>query len=84
LFHPGDEHRVDVKRTSLQRLARELGLDVETVRAGVVALVSDADFTASLDPEELFEHQVFEIVVDWELFAQSRLTICLERDEEDN
>lgn len=70
LFHPGDEHRVDVKRTSLQRLARELGLDVETVRAGVVALVSDADFTANLDPDQVREHQVFEIVVDWERFAR--------------
>jgi hypothetical protein len=65
------------KRTSLQRLARELGLDVETTRAGLAVLLQDDDFTATDDPETIAEHQVFEIHVDWDLFSSTRVQVRL-------
>jgi hypothetical protein len=69
-----DQHRLDVKRTSLQRLARELDVDVETARAGLTTLLRGRDFTANRDPERTREHEVFEIAVDWERSAQSRIS----------
>lgn len=63
------------KRTSLQRLARELMVDVETTRAGLTALLSSEDFTATRDPDTVTEHEVFEIHVDWDVFADTRVSI---------
>lgn len=77
LFHPDDEERLDVKRTSLQRLARELDVDVETARAGLSGLLQSPDFTTTADPERVLEHQVFEIHVNWEIFADTRIGIRL-------
>lgn len=70
-----DEAPTATLRTSLQRLAREVDLAVESVRAGVVHLLNDGDFTASADVERLLEHQVFELTVDWKKFRSSRITI---------
>lgn len=63
------------KRTSLQRLARELMLDVETTRAGLTVLLSSEDFTATRDPDSVTEHEVFEIQIDWDVFAATRVSI---------
>lgn len=72
-----DADQPSSKRTTLQRLARELGLDVEATRAGLAVLLQDEDFTATRDPETIAEHQVFEIHVDWELFATNRIQVRL-------
>lgn len=74
LFVPG-ETATTTLATSLQRLARQLDLTVESVRAGVLNLLNDGDFTASVDVERLVEHQVFELTVDWEKFRSSRITV---------
>jgi hypothetical protein len=49
----------------LQRLARELDVDVETARAGLATLLRHRDFTANRGPERTHDHEVFEITVDW-------------------
>jgi hypothetical protein len=56
-------------------MARRLDLAAESVRAGVLNLLTDGDFTASSDVERLLDHQVFELTVDWEKFRSSRITI---------
>lgn len=76
LFEPGGE-RVDRIRTSLQKLARHVGADVESVRGAVVNLLEEGDFSASLEVTTAAEHRVFELSVDWERFARSRITIRL-------
>ena len=76
-----DEAPTATLRTSLQRLAREVDLAVESVRAGVVHLLNDGDFTASADVERLLEHQVFELTVDWKKFRSSRITIVHNSDD---
>lgn len=69
--------RPSSKLTSLQRLARELGLDVETIRAGLAVLLQDGDFTTTSDPETIAEHKMFEIRVDWDRFADKRIHVRL-------
>jgi hypothetical protein len=73
LFEPDAEVRPDRLRTSLQRLARQLEVDAESARAGVLLLLEDGDFTANRDVERLAEHQVFELAVDWETFDRDRM-----------
>lgn len=75
LFEPDAPVRPDRIKTSLQRLAGRLNLDAETVRQGVILLAEDSDFSTSKDVSTLSEHQVFEIVVDWDVFAEERLHI---------
>jgi hypothetical protein len=75
MFDPDAEQPATVRRTNLERLAQELGTDTETVRAGLVCLLEQPDFTASADIERVREHQVFEITVDWDTFARTRITI---------
>jgi hypothetical protein len=48
LFHEG-EANTERRQTSLQRLAREIGMDVESARAGVLNLLQDGDFTATVN-----------------------------------
>jgi hypothetical protein len=79
LFHDSnDEPSRDELRTSLQRLARAIGMEVESARAGVVNLLRAGDFRANLDVERVVEHKVFELTVDWERFRSSRIPV--ERD----
>jgi hypothetical protein len=74
-FRPHDDDRPTALTTSLQRLGRQLGVDVETARAGLSVLTFEGDFTISRDPETIPEHAVFEIRVDWERFAQQRFSL---------
>lgn len=74
-FKPDDEEPLDRKKTSLTRLARELDSDFESARAGVLNLLAEGDFTASIDVENATPHQVFELVVDWERFYQNRISL---------
>ncbi|MFD7161126.1 DUF6042 family protein [Kribbella sp. NPDC059898] len=80
LFDPHGEPMTAI-RTSLQRLARQTGRDLESVRAGVLNLLEDGDFVATADVERLLEHQVFELSVDWDHFHNSRISITRERAE---
>ena len=76
LFHDDeDEPNAERRRTSLQRLAREIGTDVESARAGVLNLLQDGDFTATVDVERAAEHKVFELVVDWDRFHATRIQL---------
>jgi hypothetical protein len=74
--HPNPD-RLEVKRTSLQGLARELDVDVETARAGLATLLRAADFTADCDPEQTQDDEDFEITAGWETFARTRIAIGL-------
>ncbi|MEU7822983.1 DUF6042 family protein [Catellatospora sp. NPDC049133] len=74
-FRPDEADRPTALTTSLQRLSRQLGVDVETTRAGVGVLLAEGDFTTSRDPETVPEHAVFEIRVDWRRFAQQRFNL---------
>lgn len=77
LFDPDSEDRPERKRTSLTRLAREFDSDFESVRAGVLNLLDEGDFTTTIDIEDAAPHQVFELVVDWERFAATRIGLRL-------
>jgi hypothetical protein len=80
LFDPHGEP-ISTLRTSLQRLSRQTGRDIESVRAGILNLLMDGDFVASADLERVLEHQVFELSVDWNQFRSSRISIT--RDHSD-
>jgi hypothetical protein len=84
-FRPDDEDRLTtIITTSMQRLGRQLGVDIEGARAGIAVLLETGDFTASCDPETVAEHAVFEISVDWDLFAEKRISVQLQdRDTKD-
>jgi hypothetical protein len=84
LFRPDDEVRPEAKKTSLERLARELDVPVDDARAGLACLLKDPDFTANRDPETLREHEVFEIRVDWEVFARTRFSLRFAEPGEDD
>lgn len=60
------------RKTTLQRLGREIGVDAEAARAGVMCLLLDGDFTTTIDIERAETHKVFELVVDWETYATTR------------
>ncbi len=75
LFDPDGEDRPERKRTSLTRLARELDSDFESVRAGVLNLLDVGDFTTTIDVEDAAPNQVFELVVDGERFAATRISL---------
>lgn len=83
LFDPHGPGQIDRLRTSLERLGRQLGLDTETVRGAVALLVSEGDFDTSVDVAGLREHQVFELVVDWEAFAGHRLSLRVHRADDE-
>jgi hypothetical protein len=74
-FRPNDDDRPAALTISLQRLDRQLGVDVETARADLGVLMFEGDFTVSRDPQTVPEHAVFEIRVDWERFAQQRFSL---------
>jgi len=58
---------------------------VESVRAGVLNLLNEGDFNTTINVEQAAPHQVFELVVDWELFAATRISLRLAsgRDDDD-
>jgi hypothetical protein len=70
--------------TSVDRLARALELDPQSVREGLGALLDHGDFRTvrdihgrrnDIDPATLPDHARFTLVVDWERFAESRTSI---------
>lgn len=60
------------RKTTLERLGREIGVDAEAARGGVMCLLIDGDFTATIDVECAESHKVFELVVDWRVYATVR------------
>lgn len=82
LFGPDTEQPSDSLLTTLQHLAAQLGTDVESARAGALVLVAAGDFTATRDLERAAADEVFELVVDWDLFARQRLILRLARPDE--
>ena len=82
LFTPDAADRPDRLRTSLQRLARQLDVDVETARAAALLLLEDGDFTATQDLERIAEHKVFELAADWERFDRERMSLRLTMPDE--
>lgn len=52
-----------------------------SVRAGVLNLLHDGDFSASTDVERLLDYQVFELTIEWERFRSSRITIVHRSDD---
>jgi hypothetical protein len=75
LFGPEDEHPVDSLRTTLLRLARQLGTSVESARAGALVLIDAGDFSATTSLERAVQDEVFELEVDWDRFAANRLLL---------
>ena len=60
------------RKTTLERLGREIGADAQAARGGVMCLLIDGDFTATIDVEHAKSHKVFELVVDWAVYATVR------------
>lgn len=60
------------RKTTLERLGREIGADAEAARGGVMCLLVDGDFTATIDVEHAESHKVFELIVDWAVYATVR------------
>jgi Family of unknown function (DUF6042) len=85
LFKPDAADRRDNLTTSLERLGRILELDPDSVREGILVLLDEGDFTASLDIARAPRHKVFILRVDWERFAADRISIRRGRpdDQED-
>jgi len=80
LFGPDDD-QLEVLLTSLERVARQLEVDVESARAGVLNLIAEGDFAANVDVAE--GHRVFELAVDWEQFTKSRFGVRVHRLDDD-
>src|SRR6266498_3352740 len=75
LFDPAADDRKDTLTTSLQRLARQLDLDPESVREGILILLDEGDFSINVDIAHAPQHKVFTLRVDWERFAHTRIGI---------
>jgi Family of unknown function (DUF6042) len=91
-LHAGNSYRVIAKfrdeelttlETSIADLAADLGLDSESMRHAVEALLQNGDFTATADPARITAEEQFSINVDWERFAESRIAIRLAADRAD-
>ncbi|WP_255353478.1 DUF6042 family protein [Nocardia sp. NRRL S-836] len=54
---------------------RELGVDVDTARARLSVLVREPDLSADRAPEQVAEHAVIEISVDWAVFTETHIGI---------
>lgn len=79
LFQPDAEDPVSDLTTSLQRLACQLKIDPERVRAGLQTLLEEGDFSASIDVATAREHQVFKISVDWDQFHEDRISLTVKQ-----
>jgi hypothetical protein len=91
-LHAGNSYRVITKfkdeelttlRTSIADLAADVGLDTESTRHAVEALLEDGDFTATADPARVTAEDEFALTVDWEKFAENRIEIRLAVDHAD-
>ncbi|GIH92870.1 DUF6042 family protein [Planobispora siamensis] len=74
LFDP-EGARHEELTTSLEKLAKKISLDVETVRQAILWLIEQGHFTASLDISTAERYEVFTLRVDWEKFAKDRIDI---------
>jgi len=94
-LHTSNSYRVITKfkdeelttlRTSIADLAADIGLDTESTRHAVEALLQDGDFTAAADPERVTAEDEFALTVDWEKFAENRieLRLAVDRADEDD
>jgi Family of unknown function (DUF6042) len=68
--------------TRLSRFAREAGLDLVDLRFGIAALIEDGDFALldardgePLDPETVEEVRSVVVAIDWNHFAEHRISI---------
>ena len=82
LFDPDQQQR-DTLSTTLDQLATELSVDMESARAGVLNLLTLGDFTATIDIPRAEHHQAFDLIVDWDLFNQTRIGIRHGRPSDD-
>jgi hypothetical protein len=94
-LHASNSYRVITKfkdeelttlRTSIAELAADIGLDKESTRYAVEALLEDGDFTATADPARVTAKDEFALTVDWEKFAENRIEIrfAVDRADEDD
>ncbi|MGR3935268.1 DUF6042 family protein [Streptomyces sp. BRA346] len=74
LFDPEGERHEEIT-TSLERLARAIDGNPHDARQAVQLLLSDGDFTSSLDPTDLPPHKVFQLRCDWAAFDTGRITL---------
>jgi hypothetical protein len=66
-------------RTTLQRLAAQLGLDVDDARFGLANLAAEAgDVACEPHPEDALPGQAIAIVVDWRIFAVQRAAFVVQ------
>jgi hypothetical protein len=82
LFAPDSDDRPNGLLTSLESLARQLHLTVESVREGIPVLLRVGDFTASADIATISSRQMFTLRVDWDRFARARMSIRVARPDE--
>jgi hypothetical protein len=75
LFEPHGEMPLESMTTSLARLARTLGSDFESVRAGLTNLLESGEFTTTIDIAGAGPNDEFVLAVDWELFWSKRVTL---------
>ncbi len=68
---------LDVLATTLADLAERLELPVESVREAILGLLGEGDFTASVDIERVEAGHLFEVRVDWDRFADTRIGISV-------
>jgi hypothetical protein len=75
LFEPHNEKPLGSMTTSLARLARTLGNDFESVRAGLTNLLESGEFTTSIDIAGAGPRDESLLTVEWELFWSKRVTL---------
>ncbi|MCA1675031.1 MAG: DUF6042 family protein [Actinobacteria bacterium] len=75
LFDPDGEESLTTMTTTLARLARQLDMDFESVRAGIINLLDEGDFTTSIDISGVGPHERFDFVVDWDRFYVTRISL---------
>ena len=78
------DENVDGVSTSLEALASELDMDPEDVRQGILVLLGEGDFSASVDIERVTSQASFDLKVDWNLFNETRLSYRLTMPDDDD
>lgn len=75
LFEPDALNPAVLLMTSLQQLGNELEADPESVRAAILGLLEDGDFSSDADIARTSTNTAFELRVDWDRFNRSRIQI---------
>ncbi|WP_424184539.1 DUF6042 family protein [Actinokineospora sp. G85] len=76
LFGPYTDRPLDVVRTNITALARDLAVPRESARAAVTILAEQPDFAVGADPERVPDVEEFDIRIDWANFVEYRLDIA--------